>query len=81
MNVIPHCRLDPVYGKITYAPATEIAEARRQIACLDMQLVKARSQWNEDKKGLNERWQISKERYDALYESFPRLNGYFKVRY
>jgi len=72
-------RYAPIYENLAYVPSTEIAAARREIACLDIQLVKARNKWAEEKKVLNERWVKTKDRYDTLYNNLPRLNGYFKV--
>lgn len=68
-----------MFDGICYAPATEMENARKELACLDNQLVKARQIWQEDKKEMDKRWTTSIERYDDIYESLPKFNGYYKA--
>ncbi|OXA56573.1 coiled-coil domain-containing protein 42 homolog [Folsomia candida] len=74
-KVVPY---EHVYDGISYASSTEVEDARRQIACLDNQLVKARTEWMEDKKVLDARWKACTERYNNCYENIPNFNGYYR---
>ncbi len=72
-------RYEQFFDGVTYSESTEMNEARREIACLDNKLVKARGEWMADKKLLDIRWKDCTERYNKCYEDIPKFNGYYKV--
>lgn len=70
--------MKPEYANIFYAPASEFAVIRHEVACLDNQLVKARLSWNEERKGLASRWDAAIEKHNQVQENIPKFNGYYK---
>ncbi|CAL8068012.1 unnamed protein product [Orchesella dallaii] len=74
-------RIEPLkkpYESIYYAPASEFADLRHELACLDNHLVKARFNWGEERKKLSERWDAAIEKHKLVQENIPKFNGYYK---
>jgi len=66
------------FSNIYYAPASEFAVLRHEVACLDSQLVKARIAWKEERKTITSRWNAAIEKHNLVQENIPKFNGYYK---
>lgn len=77
-NIRTFSRFKEQFSKIYYAPASEFAVLRHELACLDNALVKARLEWKTEREALNKRWEEAIAKHGIVQDNIPKFNGYYK---